>query len=618
MTNEIDDIRLTTYALGELEGDDAKEIEALVATDAKAAKEVADIRAFAAALANDLAKERGGAALTADQKAKLRSAATASPMHLYDRPNSETPRPWFRRPGPIAAAACVLLIIGAMSLSSGGGGGPMMRRLEMASGHAQVPYLELPTSGEAYAFIEENPFVRAIGDDARSTFALDVDTASYSNVRRLLRQNVKPDKGAVRIEELINYFDYEYPRPVDGKPLAVSVEIGSCPWAPAHRLALVGVQAKTVDQADRGRANLVFLIDVSGSMNQPGKLPLVKQSLRLLIDQLRADDRIALVVYAGSTGMVLPSTAVSEKAHVHDAIERLSAGGSTNGGAGIELAYTIARANFVKGGVNRVLLCTDGDFNVGVTSESSLVDLVRDRAKAGVFLTVLGFGMGDLQDGTLEKLANEGNGVYGYIDTLAEAKKLFVEQAGGTLVTVAKDARIQVEFNPAAVGAWRLIGYENRLMANRDFNDDTKDAGEVGSGHSVTALYEIIPAGSAELDRLPKDQPLRYQAPSAPGSAAGEVDLFTVALRYEEPDGDVSALVEVAAKDARGGHDPSKNLAWASVVAMFGMQLRESPHKGLTNWALIDELARSTKGADRTGARAELIELIGLARAITR
>jgi Ca-activated chloride channel family protein len=310
----------------------------------------------------------------------------------------------------------------------------------------------------------------------------------------------------------------------------------------------------------------------------------------------------------------MPSTAVNEKATILDAIERLNAGGSTNGGAGIELAYSVAKDNFVPGGINRVILCTDGDFNVGTTSESSLVDLIESRAKTGVFLTVLGFGMGNLKDSTLQKLADKGNGAYGYIDTDAEAKKLFVNQVDATLVTVAKDARIQVEFNPGLVGAYRLIGYEKRLMANRDFHDDTKDAGEVGSGHAVTALYEIIPTGSAELEKLPSAGAMRYQPTVTAGSAGASAEIMTVSLRYKEPDGDKSSLVEVSARDDAGAtKGPSASFRWASAVAMFGMELRGSAFKGLTNWALVDELAREAKGDDRSGLRAEFLELIKIA-----
>jgi Ca-activated chloride channel family protein len=676
MNDRIDDVRLTAYALGELEPAEASEIEALLATNEDARREVDRIRAFAGTLAEDLGREPAPR-LTGAQRADIAAAADAPAPTLANRHPEDRPR-WYSRPWTIAAAASILVVVtsaiigsqhrglwdatrsergaGEVRRSVGGvvapeqdirllDAGEEIQEQTKAVYHLRVPVaaLELKkapaqqpasdpaqnpaflafsrdddgSNGEAYAAFAENAFVRALGDDSRSTFALDVDTASYSNVRRLLRQGVRPDKGAVRIEEMINYFDYDYPAPEGGQPLGVTVEVAACPWAPAHRLALIGLRAKSVERGERRRANLVFLIDVSGSMAPENKLPLVKKALRMLLPRLQADDRVALAVYAGSSGLVLPSTPARDRGVLEDAIERLDAGGSTNGGQGIELAYAVAKENFVDGGINRVILCTDGDFNVGVTSESALVELIEAKAKTGVFLTALGFGMGNLKDSTLQKLANKGNGNYGYVDGEMEAKKLLVDQVDGTLVTVAKDARIQVEFNPDKVGAWRLIGYEKRVMANRDFHDDKKDAGEVGAGHTVTALYEIIPAGSPELENLPKADPLKYQGAAASGSAQRSADLMTVALRWKPADGDKSTLSETRVPDDGGGAAASRNLRWAAAVAMFGMELRGSEHKGLTSWALVDELAGEAKGADARGLRAELLELIALARKIT-
>jgi Ca-activated chloride channel homolog len=694
MSHEIDEVRLTAFALGELEPADAAEVEAQLASNPAARAEVDAIRAFAGSLETELAGEKAPG-LTKSQKHAIADAAVRPSRSL--------------RPYALAAAALIAVILVIVPWKSemadeDRAGAPQGRarhserfaeaaRTNAAQAEKEIRELdenrlagsahwsatakvelkldpngavvytnvpvtygraidgvvlgvpgqielgdfdveiaqaaviadpiirkrqdaEDPLSVESYSAFKENPFVRALGDDARSTFALDVDTASYSNIRRLLRQGARPDKGAVRLEEMINYFEYDYPAPKDGKPLAVTVEVGSCPWAPAHRLALVGLKAKPVAMAERGRANLVFLIDVSGSMQPENKLPLVKKALRMLLKQLRGDDRVALVVYAGNSGLVLPSTTAHERGRIEEAIANLDAGGSTNGAQGIELAYSVAKDNFVPGGVNRVILCTDGDFNVGVTSESALVELIEAKAKTGVFLTALGFGMGNLKDSTLQKLANKGNGNYGYVDDEKEAKKLLVDQVAGTLVTVAKDARIQVEFNPARVGAWRLVGYEKRVMPNRDFHNDAKDAGEVGSGHTVTALYEIIPAGSPDLDKLPKADPLRYQGSANAGSGQASADLMTVALRYKEPEGDQSTLVEQSARDEAGARPASGNFRLAAAVAMFGMELRGSEHKGLTNWALVDELAREAKGADPTGLRAELVELIAIARGL--
>ena len=400
---------------------------------------------------------------------------------------------------------------------------------------------------EAYDRVVDNAFLDVM-QNPLSTFSIDVDTASYSNMRRFLTAGQKPPKDSVRIEELVNYFPYQYEGP--GKdatePFATHVEIADCPWRPEHRLVRVAIKGKEIAADKRPASNLVFLLDVSGSMQPENKLPLVKRSMQMLLDQLHGEDRVAIVVYAGNSGLALPSTACTEgaKDQILGAIGNLSAGGSTNGEQGIQLAYTIAKQNFIEGGTNRVILCTDGDFNVGVTNQGDLLRLIEDNRVNGVSLSVLGFGMGNLKDSTMEKLADRGNGNYSYIDSLNEAQKVLVEEAGGTLVTLAKDVKLQVEFNPRVVAAYRLVGYENRLLQDRDFNDDKKDAGDMGAGHSVTALYEIAPAGE-KLD-LPGIDPLKYQQPPALSSNARTGEAMTVKVRYKEPDGVMSSLVNVA------------------------------------------------------------------------
>jgi Ca-activated chloride channel homolog len=467
---------------------------------------------------------------------------------------------------------------------------------------------------ESYDRVDDNPFHLA-GQTPLSTFSLDVDTASYSNVRRFLTHNQLPPKDAVRIEEMVNYFPYDYPQPKKG-PFCVQTELAACPWNPEHRLLRIGLKGRDVPADKRPPSNLVFLIDVSGSMRPDNRLPLVKRGLRLLIDQLTENDRVAMVVYAGGQGLALPSTPGTDKGALLSALDRLEAGGSTNGGAGIRLAYDVAVGHFVKGGTNRVILCTDGDFNVGVTSQGELTRLIEDKAKSGVFLTVLGFGMGNYKDATLEKLADRGNGNYAYIDSLAEARKVLVEQMAGTLLTIAKDVKVQVEFNPARVAAYRLVGYENRLLRAQDFNDDKKDAGEIGAGHTVTALYEVVPAGKSVP--VPGVDPLKYQQPRQPAEAAKSKELLTVKLRHKEPDGDTSKLLEVPVEDAEVKSVPTEDFRFAASVAAFGMLLRGSPHKGVATYAGVLELAQESKGRDPQGYRAEFCELVRKAAALTQ
>lgn len=459
---------------------------------------------------------------------------------------------------------------------------------------------------EDYNLISENPFQRP-GLDPLSTFSIDVDTASYSNVRRFINQGSLPPKDAVRIEEMINYFAYDYPQPAGDQPFSITTEVARAPWNPKHKLVQIGLQGKQLQTVQP--SNLVFLVDVSGSMQSPNKLPLVKQSLCLLVNELSAQDRVSLVVYAGNAGVVLPPTPGNQKERILAAIEQLEAGGSTAGGAGIELAYKLAQQNFLKNGNNRVILATDGDFNVGVSSDAELVRLIEQKRNLGVFLTVLGYGYGNYKDGKMEQLANKGNGNYAYIDGLREARKVLVQDLRATLFTIAKDVKIQVEFNPTKVQAYRLIGYENRLLRDQDFNDDTKDAGEIGAGHRVTALYEIIPTGVESDVKLPKVDPLKYQSVTAPGSNSDE--LMQVKLRYKQPQGSTSQLLSQAILDRSTGLEAaSNNLKLAAAVALFGMVLRDSEFKGQGNFDLVLQLANQVKQPDPEGYRSEFLRLV--------
>ena len=469
---------------------------------------------------------------------------------------------------------------------------------------------------EAYDRISENEF-QDPNQKPLSTFSIDVDTASYANVRRYLSGGSLPPKDAVRIEELVNYFDYDYPDPAGNEAFSVNAEVATCPWKPEHKLVHIGLRGKNVHHREIPARNLVFLIDVSGSMQDANKLPLLKESLKLLTNELTEKDRVAIVVYAGAAGLVLPSTPGDRKHEILGALDALSAGGSTAGGAGIELAYKVAQQNFVKDAVNRVILATDGDFNVGVSDRGSLTRLIEDKRKSGVFLSVFGLGMGNYKDSALENLADKGNGNYAYIDTLAEARKVFVTQLNATLLTIAKDVKIQVEFNPARVQAYRLIGYENRVMADRDFNDDTKDAGEIGAGHTVTALYEVVPVG-VELD-VPQVSPLKYQRPSQPTERAASNELLTVKLRHKLPDADKSTEQSFALMDAgKSFAQASTNLRFSAAVAGFGMLLRDSEHKGALHFSDVQSIARDALGKDPYGYRGEFLRLVSQAGALKR
>jgi Ca-activated chloride channel family protein len=466
--------------------------------------------------------------------------------------------------------------------------------------------------GEAYAYTEENPF-RPVAADPLSTFSIDVDTASYSNVRRFLSGGSLPPAEAVRVEEMINYFRYNYAPPTGDAPFSVTLELTESPWNPRHRLALIGLQGRRMPDADLPARNLVFLIDVSGSMQSPDKLPLVRNALRLLADTLSSRDRVAIVVYAGSSGLVLPSTAGDHRERIHRAIAELEAGGSTNGAQGITLAYQVAREQFVRGGINRVILATDGDFNVGITNHGELVQLIEHERASGVFLSVLGVGTGNLKDATMEMLADKGNGNYAYLDSLQEARKVLIAEAGSTLVTIAKDVKIQVEFNPRYVAGYRLIGYENRMLRNEDFNDDKKDAGEIGAGHSVTALYEIVPAG-VELPQ-PVIDPLKYQSAPARTEHAASNELLNVKLRYKDPAADASKLIT---RTLTGDVRPmSANFGFASAVAEMGMLLRGSKHVPGASFEAAITRARKFRGDDEDGYRMEFIKLAEVAASLT-
>lgn len=473
-------------------------------------------------------------------------------------------------------------------------------------------------AGDRFDEIVDNPFFR-VADQPLSTFSIDVDTASYSKVRQfLLDRRSRPRPDAVRIEELVNYFDYNYEPPAAGAeaPFATELAVTECPWTPQHRLARIALKGRVIENDARPASNLVFLVDSSGSMNRPNKLPLLSRALQLMLTKLGTRDRVAIVAYAGSAGLVLPSTSASDAETILQALTRLRAGGSTNGGEGLQLAYRVAQENFIEGGVNRVLLCTDGDFNVGRTGTDQLLDLVEKEAADGVELTVLGFGMGNHNDAMLEQISGRGNGNYAFIDTYNEAQKALVQQLSGTLVTIAKDVKIQIEFNPLEVAAYRLIGYENRLLENQDFNDDQKDAGEIGAGHAVTALYEIVPVGVPLEGRLGSDE-LKYQQPAEPTTAAASGELCTVKLRFKRPDQDTSELLEFALRD---DHKPfaeaDADFQFAAAVANFGMQLRESPHAGTWSLDTVEEVAASAVGEDPWGLRQEFVELVAAARVL--
>ncbi|MFH0945235.1 MAG: VWA domain-containing protein [Planctomycetota bacterium] len=633
-----DDPRLTAYLVDELEGQDLGEIEQLLRESEEAREFVEGLRQTAGLLEAEYLAE-GEPALEASQ----RIAVERQISRFWARP-------WFRA---TAAASVLFAATGWFIVYSGGfrlieqardANAPhtyslfsvsdtpaaerspevLSRLMALGYSGAEAPQSRYYADGEEpaapdfnteqYAHVEENSWKLA-AEERLSTFSIDVDTASYSNMRRFLKEGMLPPPASVRIEEFINYFRYDDPPPEGDEPFRVTTEVASAPWAPRNRLLRIGIQAKQIEWSQRQPSNLVFLLDVSGSMDSPDKLPLLQKSLRLLVEQLDERDRVAICVYAGASGLVLPSTSCRQSAEVLAALDRLSAGGSTNGGAGIQLAYAQAEENFIEGGLNRVILATDGDFNVGITDQGSLVELIEEKRKSGVFLSVLGFGRGNLKDATMELLADKGNGNFSYIDSLAEAKKVLVSEMGGTLIPVAKDVKIQVEFNPERVQAWRLIGYENRLLAHQDFNDDTKDAGEIGAGHSVTALYELVPPG-VPFD-APTVDPSRYQQGGKPSEQAFTDELLFLKLRYKQPDGATSQLLSTPVRDQdKLWHETSNNFRFAAAVAAYALLLRESSYLGDFGYQQVIELAYEARGEDPGGYRAEFLRLVETARRI--
>lgn len=477
---------------------------------------------------------------------------------------------------------------------------------------SQIPERKV-SDNEEYSLITENQF-NNVKRRPLSTFSIDVDAASYSNIRRILTAGMLPPKDAVRIEEMINYFNYEYAQPKDQEPISITTEIGNCSWNPEHKLVKIGLKGRSIEAEKLPPNNLVFLIDVSGSMMDENKLPLIKRSFRLLVQQLRPEDKVSIVVYAGSSGLVLSPTSGKEKELIMQKIDVLQAGGSTAGGEGIQLAYDVAKENFMKDGNNRVILATDGDFNVGVSSDAELVSLIEKKRDMGIFLTVLGFGTGNYKDSKMEGLADKGNGNFAYVDNILEAQKVFVKEMGATLNTIAKDVKLQIEFNPLHVKAYRLVGYENRLLADEDFNDDKKDAGELGSGKTVTALYEIIPAKSKEsVDNI---DTLKYQKTVSQDQIASN-EMMTIKFRYKDPKGSESKLIvhPLLAQDETE-QKSSEDFRFASSVAEFGMILRDSKFKGKANFKNILTAARESKGIDTDGYRAEFIKLVETAEIV--
>lgn len=462
------------------------------------------------------------------------------------------------------------------------------------------------SDNESYGRIEENIF-KSVATAPLSTFSIDVDKAGYSNIRRMLNNGQEVPQDAVKIEEMVNYFAYNYPQPTGKDPFSITADVVNSPWNQDAKLVRIGLKGKDISMDNVPPSNLVFLLDVSGSMDSPDKLPLLKAALNVLVDKLREKDKVSIVVYAGAAGLVLPPTSGAEKQLIRNAIENLSAGGSTAGGAGIQLAYKVAEENFSKGGNNRIILATDGDFNVGASSDRSMEDLIEEKRKSGVFLTCLGFGMGNYKDSKLETLADKGNGNHAYIDTMQEAQKVLGTEFFGTLYTIAKDVKIQVEFNPAKVQAYRLIGYENRLLNDEDFKDDTKDAGELGSGHTVTALYEIIPLGIKskylkDIDNLKYTKQINQNYTD---------EMLTVKFRYKEPDGDVSKLIVKTVKDENSSiENAPEDLKFSAAVALFGMQLRNSEFINTKKKEDVIALAEAGKGNDKDGYRAEFIRLV--------
>lgn len=662
---------LTSYALNELDAATRKQVETELLTDETHARYVEEIRALGSQLNSELQAELGDSLEPANLAAIRRAMKTPTPkltsflsgfgiaaavavciVVAFNVPSvkerfashpqvakQEKPKTNVTTGAThVASATHALSALGGgniqpadESMNQSAGSPPPMAPTTLLADRATVqmeskairympapcpPPFFPPSSGESYEGTAEGGFLEPIKAPL-STFSIDVDTASYANVRRFLNDGQLPPPDAVRIEELINYFTYDYPQPSGSEPFSVNIDMTTCPWNSAHLLARIGLKGREVSVANRQPASLVFLLDVSGSMGAPNKLPLVKESMSMLVRKLKPEDRVAIVTYAGESKIALPSTPVSDRQKILDAIDELQPGGSTNGGAGIDQAYEIAEKNLIKNGVNRVILGTDGDFNVGTVSQDALVRLVKKKAESGVFLSVFGFGMGNLKDATLEKLADNGNGTYGYIDSRQEARKAFVEQLNGTLVTIAKDVKIQVEFNPSVVSSYRLVGYENRMLKAQDFNNDKKDAGDIGAGHTVTALYEIVTVNSsdAQVDNL------KYQKSDASSKKEGKIltnkdELMTVKLRYKEPDGQTSKKIElpVLFGSNKEFDKASDDFRFAAAVATFGMILRNSEHLDGTSYGDVLEWAKKSIGDDKEGYRQEFVDLVKRAR----
>jgi len=494
--------------------------------------------------------------------------------------------------------------------------GKASRKSKDKSGYFNNSYNSAPDyNTEGYNRVYDNEFKES-KNDPLSTFSIDVDKASYSNVRRFLTQGQLPQPDAVRVEEMINYFSYNYPQPKNNDPFSITTEYTECPWNSKHNLVHIGLQGKKIETENLPANNLTFLIDVSGSMSDDNKLPLLKSGLHLLVEQMRPQDKVCIVVYAGAAGVVLPATSGEHKEKIYEALQNLQSGGSTAGGEGIVLAYKTAKENFITKGNNRIILATDGDFNVGVSSDGELTRLIEKEREDGVFLSVLGFGSGNYQDAKMEQLADKGNGNYAYIDNILEAKKVLVKEMGGTLLTIAKDVKLQIEFNPNKVKAYRLVGYENRLLNKEDFNDDKKDAGELGAGHTVTAIYEIIPAGSSEL--VASTDALKYQE-TKPNPESVSSEVMTIKFRYKEPKESTSKLITHIVLDKKNAFDAAgENCKFSVAVAEFGMLLRDSKFKGNSDFKSIMTMAKNAKGTDDEGYRAEFIKLVEVAELLKK
>jgi Ca-activated chloride channel family protein len=642
-----DDPKLTAYALGELDKSEAAQLERELENSLECRVEIDNLKSFSALLREEFQRE-SVLKLSAEQKEGILMKTESSDNVSVSDEEKIVQFPfskWLLYGGLTAAAACIMAGFFLPALSKAKNGTRRTSHLQTSSydpywnNHASFPAVPARLAREKFSsrreprmfnereLVEtarypkyaENDF-QSVSQEPRSTFSIDVDTASYANVRRFLNEDRLPPRDAVRIEELINYFSYNYPQPKGDESFSANLEVAGCPWNPQHRLVRIGLKGKEIAQDKRPPSNFVFLIDVSGSMSPSERLPLIKQALRMLVKRMTENDRIAIVVYASSSGVVLKSTSCANKEKILAALDHLEAGGSTNGGEGVQRAYALAEENFIKGGVNRVILCTDGDFNVGITDQSELINLIQRKAKSGVFLSALGVGTDNYKDALMQKLADKGNGNYYYIDSMEEAQKVLIQQMNGTLVTIAKDAKIQIEFNPAQVSSYRLIGYEKRMLAAEDFNNDKKDSGEIGAGHTVTALYEIVPANSEENGAREKVDDLKYQKPTPKPKREVNNDnpeLLTMKLRYKKPDGKTSKLSETALTDSgEKFSQASSDFRFASAVAGFGMILKNSEHKGDWTFKSVLDVAEHSKGDDKEGYRAEFINLVKKAKAL--